>query len=378
MRKYIILGLVFPLLLGIMVIGGESPGFCQKYIGEYSLKKMISRMIIIGFQGESLSENEVFAREIKKYPPGGVILFDHDFYHRNQIKNIRSPAQLKELTHQIRADVKEPILIAIDQEGGKISRLKPPYGFIRTPSAMEIGEKDDPLWAKKVYTTLAHELSTLGINCDFAPVVDLAINTNNYVIVKLQRSYGRSPQKVIKYARIFCNCLKKDGVVSVLKHFPGHGSSKRDSHKGFVDITNTWKEVELEPYKVLIKDKCAEMIMVAHVFNRNLDPLYPASLSRRICHDLLRKKLGFKGVIVSDDFQMKAISKLYNINQTVRLAINAGVDMLIFANQLDKISLNNLINIIYQEVKDGNIPINRIIEANKRIDWLFATYLKNK
>ncbi|WP_461833399.1 glycoside hydrolase family 3 N-terminal domain-containing protein [Desulfothermus sp.] len=341
---------------------------------EIQLKEMIARMIIIGFDNDNLKPSDPFVREIQRYCPGGVILFDRDFYNRNQIKNIRSPSQLKELTTKLRLFASHPILIAVDQEGGKVVRLKPQYGFLKIPSAQSIGKMNEPIKAKKIYMALAKELQRVGINCDLAPVVDLAINPNNYVIVGLKRSYGKSPEKVITYAHIFCEALHSYGIINVLKHFPGHGSSTGDSHNGFVDVSNTWEPIELEPYKELIKRNMVDMIMTAHVYNKKLDSKYPATLSKTINSHLLRKKLNFNGVILSDDLQMKAISSHYSLEETVRLAINAGVDMLLFGNQLSKISLTKVVNTIYKEVKEGNIPKSRIIEANKRIHALFSKY----
>ena len=335
------------------------------------MKEMISRMIIIGFDQESLSESSPFALEIKKYPPGGVILFDRDFHDPGKIKNIHDPQQLKKLTKQIRSFASSPLLIAVDQEGGKVSRLRPEDGFSPVPSAYQIGREDNPDRAKKVYMKLAEELSELGINCDFAPVLDLCTNPDNYVIRGMERSYGKSPQKVTRYARIFYDALHSHGIISVYKHFPGHGSSAGDSHKGLVDITETWNPVELEPYKRLIKESRADVIMTAHVFNRDLDPEYPATLSYRINTELLRNELGFKGVILTDDMQMKAISDYYKLPKALTLAINAGINMLIFGNQLNEISLTKIVDTIYEEVSKGNIAIDKIVESNRRIEGLF-------
>jgi len=333
---------------------------------------MISKMIIIGFDQENLEKESHFALEIKKYCPGGIILFDRDFYDREKIKNIRSPGQLRKLIEQIHSYASHPLLIAVDQEGGKIARLRPEDGFAYIPSASQIGEQDSTSKAKKIYSNLAEQLCNMGINCNFAPVLDLAINPDNRVIVGLECSYGKSPQKVIKYARIFYDALHSKGIISAFKHFPGHGSSVVDSHKGFVDITDTWSPIELEPYQRLIQEGQADMIMTAHVFNKHLDPLYPATLSYKVNTGLLRNKLGFKGIIVSDDMQMKAISDHYSLSQAVALSINAGVNMLIFGNQLDKISLIDIVNLIYKEVENGNISIDSIIESNKLINELFT------
>lgn len=358
--------LLFLLLLGFYALQAETP--------DEQLRRMIGRMLIVGFDAQTLEAGDPFVSDLRRYRPGGVILFDRDYDDRNRTKNIRSPLQLRTLTTQLKRYASNPLLIAVDQEGGKVARLKPAYGFLATPSAAEIGEKNDPAYAQKVYGAMADTLAEEGINTDFAPVVDLARNPKNQVIVGLGRSYGTSPRKVAEYAGIGIDALRQRGIVSVLKHFPGHGSSLGDSHKGFVDVTKTWSSIELEPYRALIAAGKADMIMTAHVFNRHLDPKYPATLSYNVNTKLLRDALGFTGVIVSDDLQMKAISAHYTLAETVRLAINAGVDMLLFGNQLGHISLKKAVDTIYDEVQAGRIPRTRIAEANRRIEALFETY----
>lgn len=329
------------------------------------LKKMIGRMLIIGFEGESIDRNSKITKEIQKYDLGGVILFDRYYNDKKRTKNISSPKQLKALTSSIRSFSKEPLLISVDQEGGRVARLKPAYGFEATPSAKVVSSMDAYM-SGRVYDNLARTLERAGINCDFAPVVDLALNPKNEVIVKLKRSYSSDPKEVVKYAQILMDSLAKKQIVSVLKHFPGHGSSLGDSHKGFVDITKTWSEEELYPYIELIKKDKAKMIMSAHVFNSKLDDTYPATLSYKVNTKLLREKLGFKGVIVSDDLQMGAISEHYTLKQVVTLAINSGVDMLLFANQLSTQDTDELVETIFAQVKNGAISYERIKESNER------------
>jgi len=210
-------------------------------------------------------------------------------------------------------------------------------------------------------------LQDMGINLNFAPVVDLARNPKNRVILGLERSYGSDAKHVAQYGEIVIQEQRKKGIISVLKHFPGHGSSLGDSHQGFVDISNTWSKEELLPYKMLIEKDTADMIMTAHVFNSHLDAKYPATLSYNINTKLLRQKLGFGGIIVSDDMQMKAIAAHYSLKDAVTLAINSGVDILLFGNQLSYNSTKEIVETIYMQVKNGSIPLKRIIEANEKI-----------
>ena len=333
------------------------------------VKKQIGRMLIVGFENERVDKNSKIVKQIQKYDLGGVILFDRFFTNKNKTKNISSPRQLKLLTSELKSFSSKPMFISIDQEGGKVSRLKPIYGFLGVPSAKKISKM--PLKeAKIIYENQAKMIKENGINSDFAPVVDLAINPENKVIVGLERSYSSDSKKVIQYAKVFMDSLKTENIVSVLKHFPGHGSSLGDSHKGFVDITKTWDEKELEPYKQLIKTNDVDMIMTAHVFNSFLDEKYPATLSHNVNTKLLREKLGFKGVLISDDLQMEAIRKHYPIQRTLRMAINSGVDILLFGNQLYNNDAGELVEMIFKQVKKGKISYERILESNRRIENL--------
>jgi len=331
-----------------------------------TLQKMIGSMLVVGFDGTSVDKESQIVKDIQAYNLGGVILFDKDFHSRDKTKNIRSPKQLKALTQQLKKFAQAPLFISVDQEGGNVARLKPTYGFIKIPSATAIAK----LPTKKIatiYNQEAEMLREMGINMNFAPVLDLAIEPKNKVIYQMKRSYGKEPQEVARLASVLIDAQKRNNIISVAKHFPGHGSSLQDSHKGFVDISHTWSKKELEPYKILLREQKLSAIMTAHVFNRELDDKYPTTLSRKVNQKLLREQLGFRGVIISDDMQMKAISAHYSLKEAVTLAINAGVDMLLFGNQLSHNSTKELINTILTQVKSGKIPLSRIEEANKRI-----------
>lgn len=341
---------------------------------EEEFKRLIAGMLIVGFDDEAVTPRSSIVRQIES-GLGGVILFDRFFHQRDRVKNIRNPEQLKALAGQLQTVSSEPLLVCVDQEGGKVARLKPSYGFAQTPSAAEIA-KGSASEARALYDTMAGMLADNGINCDFAPSVDLSLNPDNRVITALERSYGDEPAEVIKYASLFSEALKRHGIISVLKHFPGHGSSLEDSHEGFVDVTQRWQEIELDPYKAMIASGKAQMIMTAHVFNRHLDPEYPATLSHPITTGLLRDRLGFDGVIVSDDLQMGAIRAHYTLDETVRLAINAGVDMLLFGNQLAYDDTDAVIDAIYRQVQSGAIPSSAIEKANIRIDAMKKSCLE--
>ncbi|WP_419678473.1 glycoside hydrolase family 3 N-terminal domain-containing protein [Aliarcobacter lanthieri] len=344
--------------------------FGQNY-SKSDIEKMIAKMVILGFNGEILSKNSQIYKDIE-FGLGGVILFDKDPNDKTKVKNIRNKEQLKKLNKELQSISKQKLLISIDQEGGVVQRLKIDMGFVDTLKASEIAQKGEE-FAKNSYKALAKDLNDVGINLDFAPVVDLALNKNNKVIVTRGRSFGENSSEVIKYSSIFVDELKKENIISVLKHFPGHGSSLADSHLGFVDITKTWNKKELEPYKYFINNKKVDVIMTAHVFNENLDKNYPATLSYNVNTKLLREELKYDGVLITDDLQMSAISKHYDLRTTLRLAINSGVNLLLFANQLAKpITLKEIIDTVYSDILSENISLEKIIESNKKIDKLLG------
>jgi len=231
-------------------------------IADVSLTHKIGQMLMIGFHGTKATPETQICKDIQKYNVGAVILFDYNPVNKKEPKNIATKKQLKKLTKQLQACTSDgKLLIAVDQEGGKVQRLKNKYGFYGNfPKASDL-IKMNQNQIKSTYEKMSEELQSVGINYDLAPVVDLDINQHNHVIHGLGRSFGKEPKIVAKYASIFIDAMHAHGVLTSLKHFPGHGSSEGDTHKGFVDVTNLWKEVELKPYH-LLKDK-ADTVMVA-------------------------------------------------------------------------------------------------------------------
>ena len=337
-----------------------------------SLEHKIGQMLMIGFYGTSAPANSQICKDIKRYNVGSVILFDYNPVNKNKPKNIATKKQLAKLTKELQACSKDgKLLIAVDQEGGKVQRLKSKYGFYgKFPKASDV-IKMDQSQISSTYKKMSRELKSVGINYDLAPVVDLDINMKNHVIHGLGRSFGKDPKIVAKYASTFIDAMHSNGVLTSIKHFPGHGSSVGDTHKGFVDVTNLWKEVELEPYR-LLKDK-ADTVMVAHVFNKKLDAKYPASLSYKTITKMLRWKLGYHGVVITDDLQMGAISKKYGLKNTLKLAINAGNDILLIGNQMDpkKVkSTKKLVDTIVSLIKSGEVKEESINKAYNRMQKL--------
>ena len=343
---------------------------------EKSLDKKIGSMLMVGFMGTSAPENSQICQDIKRYDLAGVILFDMNPVNHSQPKNISNKAQVAKLTQELQACSNDgKLLIAVDQEGGKVQRLKSKYGFYgKFPKAKDVIRYSDAK-VKQYYAKMGAELSSVGINYNLAPDVDLALNKRNHVIYKLGRSFGANPKQVVHYASIFMDAMHDNGVLTSLKHFPGHGSSLGDTHKGFVDVTKLWKPIELDPYRMLAKTQTIDSIMVAHVFNKNLDSQYPATLSKKTVKEKLRGEFGFDGVVITDDLQMGAINKKYGLKNTLKLAINAGDDILLFGNQLSVKSMvktSTLVNTIKKLIQSGEVKLSDIEASNERVERLKA------
>jgi beta-N-acetylhexosaminidase len=334
-----------------------------------TMEKMAGGMLMVGFYGTSAEPDSQICQDIRRYDLAGVILFDFNPVDKSKPKNISSKQQLEVLTEQLQKCSKDgKLLISVDQEGGRVQRLKAQYGFAGNfPVAADVHKMDRDT-ILEVYGKMARELGSVGINYDLAPVVDLDINQKNHVIHELGRSFGRDPKEVAKYASLFMEAMHKGGILTSLKHFPGHGSSLGDTHKGFVDVTNLWQKEELEPYKLLAKK--ADSVMVAHVYNANLDAQYPATLSAKIINGMLRKKLGYQGVVITDDMQMGAIGQKYGLRERIKLAINAGDDILLFGNQLDPkhtVSTKVLVDTIVNLMNSREVDTQMVKKANERV-----------
>lgn len=336
---------------------------------EVSIDEKIGQMLLIGFRGYSVSQESEIIKDIKLGRIGGVVLYDRDVALASDQRNIQSPEQVKSLVKYLQDNAKVKLFISIDQEGGRVNRLKTKYGFPSTVSNQYLGtlnnQDSTTFYALRTATTL----SSLGINLNYAPVVDLNINPLSPAIGKIERSFSANSSIVSKHSELVINAHKARRVLNSLKHFPGHGSADVDSHLGFTDVTATWSEKELEPYYYLINAGKANVIMTAHIFNSNLDPVYPATLSYNILTKLLRIKMKFTGVIISDDMNMGAISQHFGLETAIEKGINAGLDILLFANNIsyDPEIAVKAKNIILKLIKEGKIAESRIDESYNRI-----------
>lgn len=343
---------------------------------EAELRAQIGQMLLVGFRGLTVDDSSQVIRDIREHGLGGVVLFDRDLPTGSDERNVASPAQVAALTTELQSAAAgaygAPLLIAVDEEGGLVQRLGPAHGFPDFPSAATLGEAGDPAATESTSADMARVLQQAGINLNLAPVVDVNVNPSNPIIGALGRSFSADPQVVAAQAEAFVNGHRGVGVRTALKHFPGHGSSTTDSHEGFVDVTDTWSEDELIPYRELLAAKAVDTILTAHVFNANLDPDYPATLSEATIDGLLRRQLGWIGPVISDDLQMAAIRDIYGTDEALARCIGAGVDILLIAQQqvFEEDVVAKTIDRVVALVDAGEISRDRIAEAADRVATL--------
>ena len=337
----------------------------------------IAELLLVGFRGTEVEGNEELRTLVCDVRVGGVILFERDVATRSP-RNITSAEQVARLTGDVQAlarrCVGRPLLIAADAEGGLVMRLSTRAGYLPTPSHQELGEAGDLALTELEAQRLGARLREAGINWNLAPVVDVAVNPSNPAVVTLGRTFGSDPSRVTAHARAFIAGMHAAGILTALKHFPGHGSSRVDSHHGFTDVSDTAAlEAELAPYRALIREGLADSVMPAHVFNRHVDPWHPASLSRYTVTRLLRSKLGFKGVVVSDDLLMGAITQRYGLEEASVLALGAGVDVLLISQNTTSVAreprvAERVVAAIRRALADGRLSRKAVRAALSRVE----------
>ncbi len=296
-------------------------------LAEVGIEQMAGQMIVVGFAGNSVAETAALRAEIAAGELGGIM------YLKTNISDLDTVKAMNEAF--LAANSVLPPFITIDQEGGLVERLTKDVGFRETASAADIAASMDDFDAGKEYRRMAKDLAELGFNVNFGPVADMDVNPNNPVIARFGRSYGSNAIKVMAYNSAFMNAHHAEGVLTALKHFPGHGSSTTDSHEGFVDISKTWESFELTPYKQLIQRGApVDMVMVGHLYvgdhGDGVD--VPSSLSHYWITKVLRDEIGFQGVVITDDMEMGAVLKHFPLEDRIVRAVNAGVDILLFSN----------------------------------------------
>ena len=338
-----------------------------------SLDIKIGQMLMVGVNEQRLDSEALILDEIAKSKVGGVILFEKNITQGNSYIN------LKQLNTSLQSSASIPLFIAIDQEGGTVNRLKEKYHFPKSVTQEYLGKLDNEDSTRFYGEITASTLAGLGFNVNFAPVVDMAVNPNNPIIAKYGRAFSDSANQVVKHASILVEAHRKFGVVTVLKHFPGHGSSLADTHLGIADVTTYWKEREITPYKNMIASGEVDAIMTAHIVNKRLDKEgLPSTLSKTVITNVLRNDLNYNGVVFTDDLQMHAITKHFGLEKTIELAINAGVDVMLFSNNIqgsEERTIDTVHSIIKKLVAENRVPISRIEESYRRILKLKAERL---
>lgn len=292
-----------------------------------TLRQKIGQSLIIGLRGHTLTDSE--KTFIVKNNVGGVILFD---------RNISSPQQLHALVTEVQSlrhqlPEKSPLFISIDMEGGRVARLKAP--FTQWPPAKKLGEIDSPTLGFKFAETMGKELKSVGINLDFAPCVDTLTNPANKVIG--DRSLSSDPEIVGKLASALVRGYIKADVIPCAKHFPGHGNTLLDSHED-LPVENldydAIRERELSPFKKAFRARL-DLVMTAHIKFPKIDPEWPATLSSIFLTDILRKDLGYRNLVITDDLGMKALTKNFSVEQVAVRAMSAGANILLYCNEPD-------------------------------------------
>ncbi|MDM8311955.1 MULTISPECIES: beta-N-acetylhexosaminidase [Clostridium] len=368
----LLISLLFLLLLGLCISQKDKISFwlislkekreIEKQINAMTLDEKVGQLVISGFQGETVSEE--LKELIEKYHIGGIILFRSNIKDSNQLVEFTN--SIKEI-NSINGGV--PIFVSVDQEGGRVSRL--PKEIDKFPSAANIGKLDDEKLSYKIGNLLGETIKSFGFNLDFAPVLDIASNPENKVIG--DRAFGDNPDIVCRMGLQFMNGLKDSNVISVVKHFPGHGDTKADSHYELPYLNHDRKRldtIEFVPFKKAV-EYGVDGIMVSHIVLKNIDDKNPATMSKTVATDILRKEFNYNGVIFTDDINMGAIAKNYLLRDAVIKSINAGVDVIVSSKGCEETRL--IIEIIKEALKEGSISEERIDESIERI-----LKLKNK
>jgi beta-N-acetylhexosaminidase len=327
----------------------------------HDIERLAAKMVGIGFIGPSPTKEvrALIARGVRN-----VILF---------ARNVESPAQLAQLTYEVKTAADSPLMMSVDQEGGRVLRMREP--FTAVPSMRQVGRAGDEKLAYEVGRVLARELRAVNFDMNLAPVLDVDTNPSNPVISS--RSFGGSTDLVARLGVAVVRGLQDHSVAACVKHFPGHGDTNKDSHKELPTLPNhdlaRLDEVELPPFKAAI-DAGVASVMTAHVIYSPIDGKYPATLSRAILGGLLRQRFGFDGLVMSDDMQMHAIADNYGFDESIVLAAAAGVDLFWICHSVEL--QNRAIDVLVRATENGELVKSRLEEASRRLDAVFAKYVK--
>ena len=333
----------------------------KELIDSMSINEKIGQLMIVGFNGTSVDEN--LNDLVKNSYIGGVILF------KDNVESLDGVTELINNIKLLNIENKIPLFISVDEEGGVVSRT--PNEFLKLPSSLSIGAYNNENMSYKVGEIIAQELKLMGYNMDYAPVLDVLSNPNNTVIGS--RAFGRDVDTVSNLGVSVMKGISENNVISVVKHFPGHGDTSVDSHYGLPLVEKSLeelKELEFIPFQWAINNG-ADVIMVSHILLQSIDSENPATMSKKIISNILRNEMNFDGVVISDDMTMAAIMDNYDIGEASVKAINAGVDIILVCHGYD--NEMQVLNSISEAVNSGEITEERLNESVYRI-----LSLKNK
>ena len=334
---------------------------------DVALQNKIDQLFIVGFRGMTFDTAPEAQKMLSETNVGGVILFDYDTPTKSYDRNIKTKPQTVSLIKDLQSHAKTPLFISIDEEGGKVSRLKRVSGFTPILSASKLSLKSDKQ-VQAIAKGLGVVLSGYGFNMNFAPVLDVNVNKKSPAIGAVGRSFSHLQSVVTRKGIAFSKGLEQSNIVPVGKHYPGHGSAVGDTHKGFVDITKTFKEYELAQYKKACESGIPS-IMVGHLYDSRVDNKYPATLSK--AHMDRLKSLGCTSqVFITDDVDMKALTQEYSRHDILVNAFNAGIDIVIASNNIGAYNPDQFFvdrKIVFDAVKAGDISEIRINEAYNKV-----------
>ncbi|MCD4828066.1 MAG: glycoside hydrolase family 3 [Candidatus Cloacimonetes bacterium] len=319
------------------------------------------RLLFIGFRGLTIADEPALAPLAAAGLIGGVLLLQRNCSSREQLQSLCHSLHELPSPHRLR--------ICIDQEGGSVQRL--PWHDM--PSARDVAAGMSSDEAEALYEDMAHELKACGVDWNLAPVVDLDIDPLSPAIGAGGRSFGVNADTVSEFAGAFLRAHRKAGVKTCLKHYPGHGSAGVDTHEGLADITDTWRQTELLPYSNLLQQGLVDAVMPGHLLHRECDAHCPATLSAAHLR-YLHEKLGWDGVVVSDDMQMGALSAFGSAESLMLQALHAGADVLLAGNWLEfDITLARRWNSLVQSaINQGELPPERLRQAIQRLERMFG------
>lgn len=329
-------------------------------IAQVSLQEKIGQMLMVAYTNSA--SKDTLLKDISERHLGGVILFR---------SNLQNPTQMLALTNELQSQVSRyDLFIATDQEGGQVARLGSSNGFTATNSANTTGNYWNSVDSTRFQAArMAGWLESVGINVNLAPVVDVNTFQFSPAIGNMGRSYSPDPVVVTAHSEAFIEEFTSRDIATAVKHFPGHGSARADSHFGFTDITSYWQSYELDPFRDLAASGTLDMVMTGHLMLRTWDEDYPASLSSVAITDKLRGELGFQGVVISDELFMLAIRDNYTFEEAIIQTIRAGTDILLYNTNLRNGTslVRQVTDVVMQAIAIGELQESRIEEAYRRI-----------